>query len=151
RNARRRTPPHSRAAPPRLWRQGGAGHSGKGEARFRRGARFRRRGITMKNRQSVVILAMLLGACAHSAGVPPGLVGTWRLVEYWNRDNENQPKRYPLGEQPLGFIVYDRAGNVVVELAKNPQAPKLSREDFQRLTADELRSMLQDYVAYFGT
>lgn len=101
----------------------------------------------------VATLAVTFCACAHSGTVakPAELVGTWRLVEYWNRDSVDQPKQYPYGEQPLGFIVYDRGGNVLVELAKSPQPQRLSKEELGRLTVEELRSMLQGFVAYFGT
>jgi hypothetical protein len=99
------------------------------------------------------MLALACFACAHTGTIasPGDLVGTWRLVEYWNRDSVDQSKQYPYGEQPLGFIVYDRAGNVLVELARNPQPHRLSKEELDRLTVEELHSMLREFVAYFGT
>ena len=104
------------------------------------------------SRKSLLAAALLvLAACAHGTAVAPDIVGTWRLVEYWNRESEAQPKSYPFGEQPLGFIVYDRAGNVFVQIAKNPQPPRLSREDLRRLGAAELRDTIENYVSYFGT
>ena len=100
----------------------------------------------------LVSLSVALSACAHSSTVaePAELVGTWRLVEYWDRESEDQAKQYPYGEQPLGFIVYDRTGHVFVEFAKGPQA-RLSKAELDRLTPQELRSLLQEFVAYFGT
>jgi hypothetical protein len=101
---------------------------------------------------TLAVLALLFAGCAATRLSPgPDIVGTWRLVEYWNRDAADQPKTYPYGEQPLGFIIYDRAGNVLVQIAKNPQRPRVAKEDFARMTVEELRAMLQEYVAYFGT
>src|SRR5262249_47460373 len=94
---------------------------------------------------------LILAGCAHATAVAPGIVGTWRLVEYWDRESEAQPRTFPYGERPLGFIVSDRAGNVFVQIARNPQPPRLSQEELRRLSAAQLRDTIQDYVSYFGT
>ena len=101
----------------------------------------------------LVTLVLGLNGCAHRVIVSPSadIVGTWRLEEYWDRDEETQTKRYPFGENPLGYFVYDHAGNVLIQIAKNPRPPRLSEEAFGRLSTEELRPMLQEYVAYFGT
>ena len=94
---------------------------------------------------------LVLAACAHTTAITPDIAGTWRLVEYWDQESESQPKSYPFGEQPLGFIVYDRAGNVFVQIAKNPQPKRLSQDQLRRLDAGQLRATIEDYVSYFGT
>lgn len=88
---------------------------------------------------------------AASAQTKPDLVGTWRLVEYWDRATDDQAKTYPYGEHPMGAIIYDRGGNVWVLIAKNPQPERLPKDGLKNLTADQLRTMLQEFVAYFGT
>ena len=71
----------------------------------------------------------MLGAFACATSRPhEGLVGTWKLVEYWDRASADQPKDYKYGQPPLGFIVYDAAGHVFVQFASKTE-----------------------YVAYFGT
>ena len=104
---------------------------------------------------AAVLLFILLsaGGCAYQRATPApaGLVGTWRLVEYWNRDSADQPKRYPFGEQPVGFIVYDAAGNVFIQFAPHPRPARMTREELRKAGPEELRATLEGYVAYFGT
>jgi hypothetical protein len=78
-------------------------------------------------------------------------VGTWRLVEFWNRDAPDQAKQYPFGEQPLGFFVYDGSGNVFIQIARNPRLPRISHEKLLQSGVEELRATVDAYVAYFGT
>lgn len=100
-------------------------------------------------RRLSALLLILCVACAHRSSAAD-LVGTWRLVEYWDAPDGGQ-KQYPFGEHPLGFFVYDRAGNVLIQIARNPQPSRVSQEQRARLGATELVAMIEGYVAYFGT
>lgn len=106
-------------------------------------------------KKALAALAILCSsACAlRQAAAPtaPDVVGTWRLVEFWDRDAPDQPQRFPFGEHPLGYFVYDASGNVFIQIARNPQPARLSPEDLRKATQEELRSTLEGYVAYFGT
>jgi len=100
---------------------------------------------------AVACILLALFSCAHFHTPSTDLVGTWRLVEYWNRDSEERPKQYPYGEPPFGLLVYDAAGNMIVAFAKNPQPPRIPKSELGSLPADELRAMLSNFRAYFGT
>jgi hypothetical protein len=41
-----------------------------------------------------------------------GLLGTWRLLEYWDRDSIGAPKRDVYGTQPCGYLIYARRTTV---------------------------------------
>ena len=42
------------------------------------------------------------------------IVGSWQMVEAWDMDDPGKPgKSYPWGDPPLGYWVYDSAGNLI--------------------------------------
>lgn len=90
-----------------------------------------------------------------SPGADPELVGTWRLVEFWDRDSLSAPKRYLYGEQPTGYFVYDPTGHVSIQIQKGPNPPVVASargEDwFRNASRDELRVTADAFRAYFGT
>jgi hypothetical protein len=65
------------------------------------------------------------------------LVGTWRLVSVEERQT-NGETTYWMGRRPLGLLIYDRAGNVSVQIMRDPSltTPPANRQD--------------GYYAYFG-
>jgi hypothetical protein len=83
------------------------------------------------------------------------LVGTWRLVEFWDRDSVRTPKRYAYGEHPSGYFIYDPTGHVSIQIQQGPTPTTVARdrgEDwFQTSTPEELRAAVRAYRAYFGT
>ncbi|HEX7139788.1 MAG TPA: lipocalin-like domain-containing protein [Vicinamibacterales bacterium] len=79
------------------------------------------------------------------------LVGTWRLVEFWDQPSPDQPKQFPFGEHPLGYFVYDRSGHVHIQIARNPLLAPMSSEELSHASAEELRLTIESYVAYCGT
>ena len=97
------------------------------------------------------VLAMLCATACATTAANSDLVGTWRLVEFWNRSGPDQPKAYRFGEHPLGYFVYDTTGHVHIQIARNPQPPNITEQQLAKLSSDELRAMIDGYVAYFGT
>ena len=83
------------------------------------------------------------------------LVGTWRLVEFWDRDSIGAPKRYRYGESPTGYFTYDPTGHVSIQIQRGPAPPRIQSERgedwFRQASADELRTSVEAYRAYFGT
>ena len=79
------------------------------------------------------------------------LIGTWQVIEIWDRPSADQPKEYAFGEQPLGYFVYDRTGHVHIQIAKTPLLGTLSKDELSRAPAEEVHATLRSYIAYFGT
>ena len=76
-------------------------------------------------------------------------VGTWALVSQEFRDSEGQIT-YPAGRDAVGFIMYDAAGYMAVQIMRVDRTPFASG-DVLYGTDDEIRSAYQGYNAYFGT
>src|SRR5574341_1224463 len=101
-------------------------------------------------------LVLLLGLFAPvSAGQERGsgasIVGTWQVVECWVRDARSGDRQYPYGRQPGGYHVYDASGHVFVQVMRLPAAGALGASKWRTLPAEDLRSLLERYAAYFGT
>jgi hypothetical protein len=84
------------------------------------------------------------------------IVGSWKMVEAWNINSPGQPKTYPWGNPPLGYWVYDSAGNVSVQISINPPLPLIDVTDPSWWTLGPIvqQGMLDsfnNYMAYFGT
>jgi quercetin dioxygenase-like cupin family protein len=107
--------------------------------------------------------ALLFGVVAlgcsarHQApvGAATELLGTWRLVEFWDRDSAKAPKYYRYGEQPTGYFVYDPSGHVSIQIQKGPMPvivrPERGENWFQSASLEELRMTMESFRAYFGT
>jgi hypothetical protein len=82
--------------------------------------------------------------------VAQSLVGTWKLVELWDMDEDGK-LTYRFGEHPRGYIVYDSTGHVFVGFMHDPPVPP---DGFgERLPpSNDLKSQAWDaYGGYFGT
>jgi len=71
-------------------------------------------------------------------------VGMWSLVSITTNGQVN-PDR---GPTPSGFIVYDRSGNMAVQIMPDRNRPKYAGA---QPTPDEAKAALIGYTAYFGT
>jgi hypothetical protein len=88
-----------------------------------------------------------------SAAAPP-IVGCWMMVEAWDMNDPGKPgKSYPWGDPPLGYWVYDAAGNVSVQISLNPPLSNLGDSWWTDTPppVDEMVTSLNNYMAYFGT
>jgi hypothetical protein len=82
--------------------------------------------------------------------VAPSLVGTWKLVELWDLDEERK-RTYKYGDPPRGYIVYDSTGHVFVGFMRDPPVPPDGFGQEQPPSKD-LKSQAWDaYAGYFGT
>lgn len=83
--------------------------------------------------------------------------GCWQMVEAWNVNDLTKPedKTYPWGNPPLGYWVYDPAGNVSVQISINPPLSNMTNDNWWDLTSQSVnQGMVQsfdNYMAYFGT
>jgi hypothetical protein len=76
------------------------------------------------------------------------LVGTWRLISWENRTADGRIS-YPVGTDPLGYIVYSEDGYVFVAIMR-PNRRKFSAGDLLRGTPEEKVHAAETYVSYCG-
>ena len=82
------------------------------------------------------------------------IVGSWQMVEAWDMNDPGKPgKSYPWGNQPLGYWVYDSAGNVSVQISINPPLPIVDAAwwTMGKTANDDMLASFNNYMAYFGT
>lgn len=91
----------------------------------------------------ILCLTTLAALCKGSSADEPAaltsqaLVGTWRLVSVEERQPDGETI-YWMGRRPLGLLIYDWAGNVSVQIMRDPSLATVpaNRQD--------------GYYAYFG-
>jgi hypothetical protein len=66
------------------------------------------------------------------------LTGTWRVagLTEWTADGR---ERRPLGDHPIGYAIFDRAGRIFIQLSKGSG---------RGVSAEEVAG---SFIAYFGT
>ena len=82
------------------------------------------------------------------------VVGCWQMVEAWNKDTPTSPPTYPWGNPPLGYWVFDPAGNASVMISINPPLSNLSPPANGWWSIDichEMADSFNNTYAYFGT
>ena len=76
-------------------------------------------------------------------------IGTWELKK-WTAELNDGTEIFPLGEDAVGRISYDSAGNMSVHLMKNNR-PKFHSEDPLNATPDEMFTAFSEFISYCGT
>ncbi len=76
------------------------------------------------------------------------LIGTWRLISYESRTGDGEVS-YPLGEKPLGFILYSEDGYMSVTMMTANRISYASG-DLRGGTPEEKRSAAETYLSYSG-
>ena len=95
-------------------------------------------------------LLLLLG-CAHPSGASQttddsgALVGMWRLVEVVGVRDDGTTTTSKWGPHPTGYIVYDRAGLMTVQIMGDPR-PVF--HDAKHPTPEEGLAAFESYLAY---
>ena len=110
---------------------------------------------------SLILTCILIGI---THGQPPTssllsdvqkqLIGTWKIMAFEDRKDEHNPNSewtYPYGKNPKGYFVYDNTGHVMIQIMKTPPGPPFASGDDEKPTAEEAKTALTGYVAYFGT
>ena len=109
---------------------------------------------------SILVVLVLYGPQAPQPAPPAGsqaasLVGTWRLVEFWDRATPTSPISYRYGRNPTGYFTYDVTGHVSIHIMRGPDLFRVDtargEQWFEKATPDELRLAVDGYRAYFGT
>jgi hypothetical protein len=80
------------------------------------------------------------------------------MIEAWNIADPDKPdeKTYPWGQPPLGYWVYDPAGNAVVTISINPAPSNIPNNvSWWDMTSDSVTSAMRESFdncfAYWGT
>jgi hypothetical protein len=76
------------------------------------------------------------------------LIGTWRLVSYEQRGSDDRVS-FPLGRQPLGYLVYAADGYMSVQMMAR-QRPGLPGGDVGAGSTEDKAAALDTYRAYCG-
>ena len=95
---------------------------------------------------SVVLVPNLVPAATQSTS--RSLVGTWKLDAYEDRFADGRVE-YPYGKNPLGLLIYDKFGNMAVQIMTRPRS-KVASGDETKITVEEKIALFDSYTAYFG-
>jgi hypothetical protein len=76
------------------------------------------------------------------------LIGRWRLVSWENRSVDGQIS-YPLGQDPVGYIMYDQDGYMFVAIMRAHRAT-FAAGDLLRGSTEEKARAAESYVSYCG-
>ena len=76
-------------------------------------------------------------------------IGAWRLVSVEDREPDGS-LIHPYGERPAGLLLYDEAGRMSVQIMRRDRA-RLSSNDWGEVAAEEVKSAIEGYTAFFGT
>jgi hypothetical protein len=77
------------------------------------------------------------------------LVGTWRLLSFEVRSDENDVS-YPLGRDAIGYLSYTANGYMSMTMMK-PKRPQFLSEDPSKGSLEEKGAAFDTYMTYCGT
>ena len=80
----------------------------------------------------------------HDAPQSNPFIGTWRLVSI----DSGEPRIF--GESPVGILMYDTAGNVAVQIMRNPR-PEFAGNTMGFPAPKDVQLAYRSYYAYYGT
>lgn len=84
------------------------------------------------------------------------IVGCWQMIDAWNINAPGDPKTYPWGQPPLGYWVYDPAGNASVLISINPALSNIPNTvNWWDMSSESVNSAMaasfDNCYAYWGT
>ena len=77
------------------------------------------------------------------------LIGAWKLASYVAKPVDGSAPFYPMGEKPMGIIMYTPDGFMSAQLMRPDRSPFASGDLFDG-TAEEYREEASTYIAYSG-
>lgn len=75
------------------------------------------------------------------------LIGTWELLSWKQRSSDGTIK-YPMGETPVGLLIYDGMGNFSLQIMDDFRPT--FEEGYDQTSLEELKSVYKTYSAMFG-
>jgi hypothetical protein len=76
-------------------------------------------------------------------------IGTWRLEVFEYRFEDGTTRR-PMGDHPVGLIIYDAAGNMAVQFS-SPDRKPFAGGVVEKGTPEERIEAFNSFRAYFGS
>jgi lipocalin-like protein len=110
----------------------------------------------MDRRTAMIAMGLAMQTSASARSGLTELIAVWRLVSC-ERESSGGHIDKPLGDKPVGRLIYDAHGRVSVQLMRasrsvdSAKTARTSWEAAQTATCDEIREMVAGYIAYFGT
>ncbi|WP_181305475.1 lipocalin-like domain-containing protein [Rufibacter sp. XAAS-G3-1] len=77
------------------------------------------------------------------------LIGAWKLVSYVEEPVDGSAPFYPMGEKPMGLIMYTPDGFMSAQLM-HPDRKNFASGDWFNGTDEEYRQEASTYIAYTG-
>ena len=77
------------------------------------------------------------------------LIGAWTLVSYVEMPVDGGPSNHPMGEQPIGIIMYTPDGYMSAQLMR-PNRTHYASSDWYKVTPEEYGREGPAYFAYSG-
>jgi hypothetical protein len=84
-----------------------------------------------------------------TANLRDQLIGAWELVSYMEEALIESPPNYPMGERPLGTIMYTPDGYMSAQLMRSNPSHFVS-DDWFKATPEEYGRAASSYFAYAG-
>ncbi|MES2523746.1 MAG: lipocalin-like domain-containing protein [Gemmatimonadota bacterium] len=103
-----------------------------------------------------VAVAMTL-ACTPPAPLPvtgtarDSLLGTWRIVRYAVASADSTGDAFPIGNRPMGYLVYDATGHVFFQALRRSAMDSLRTGASRNAPKAQLYDLTNGFTAYFGT
>ena len=76
------------------------------------------------------------------------LIGAWELIDVVEEPVDGSPARHPMGERPLGLILYTPDGYMSAQIMQRERAAVSA--DWTDLTPEDYRQEAMTYFAYSG-
>ena len=96
----------------------------------------------------LLVLVMFGSGVVSAQSTERSVVGSWKLLSYVDT-SPNGTKRFPWGTAPSGLLMYDRSGNMAVQVQRTPVI-KLKAKYEQDLRTKDSAALSGAYTAYFG-
>ncbi len=77
------------------------------------------------------------------------LIGTWKLISYAVKPVDGSETVYPMGENPIGIIMYTPDGYMSAQLMR-PHRRSFASGDWRDGTIEEYQEEASTYLAYSG-
>jgi len=104
----------------------------------------------MKNILTAIVFCIFLTSFQNEHNmISNDFVGTWTLEKCVATQKDGKIN-YPYGEKPIGQLLYDEKGNMMVEIMK-PGIKKFASTNLLQGTPEEILPAYYGFIAYYGT